>query len=65
MGATFENVVFYNCSLSKTHFKGAIFKNVYFVNTGIKQVYGLNVDDINIVNEKKIEIELVYWHIDF
>ena len=58
MGATFENVVFYNCSLSKTHFKGAIFKNVYFVNTGIKQVYGLNVDDINIVNEKKIEIEL-------
>lgn len=53
MGATFENVVFDNCSLSKTHFKGAKFKNVYFVNTGIKQVYGLNVDDIKIVNEKK------------
>ena len=58
MGATFENVVFDSCSLSKSHFNGAIFKNVYFVNTATKEVSGLNLDNIKILNEKKMELEL-------
>lgn len=57
-GARFENVVFDSCSLAKANFSEAVFKNVYFVNTGIRYARNLNVEDINIVTGKKIDINL-------